>query len=326
MYIRKAGPEFGKYEGCCIIIKKALYGLCSSSERFHAHLADTLRSFGFRQTRFDNDVWLRLDESGKHYEYICTHVDDFMICSKNPERVMKEIESVYLVKDSSKGPPSYYLGNDYKKDKKGRWCIGCKTYLTEAVRRIEDLLGKPLPKKDTPMVDGDHPEEDASEILDDAGHQRYQMLIGMLNWIACIGRMDVAFATTSLSRFTACPRQGHMDRVLRIFGYLKKYKNRRVVIDSRDPILKGGKDALNKDYTEIFKNFYPDAAEELDAKLPKTLVDELEITAFVDSDHAHDKSTRRSVTGLIILVGRTPVFFMSKRQGPGGNCYKYIWS
>ena len=315
VYIRKAGPEFGKYEGCCIIIKKALYGLCSSSERFHAHLADTLRSFGFRQTRFDNDVWLRLDESGKHYEYICTHVDDFMICSKNPERVMKEIESVYLVKDSSKGPPSYYLGNDYKKDKKGRWCIGCKTYLTEAVRRIEDLLGKPLPKKDTPMVDGDHPEEDASEILDDAGHQRYQMLIGMLNWIACIGRMDVAFATTSLSRFTACPRQGHMDRVLRIFGYLKKYKNRRVVIDSRDPILKGGKDALNKDYTEIFKNFYPDAAEELDAKLPKTLVDELEITAFVDSDHAHDKSTRRSVTGLIILVGRTPVFFMSKRQG-----------
>ena len=103
---------------------------------------------------------------------------------------MKEIESVYLVKDSSKGPPSYYLGNDYKKVAKGRWCIGCKTYLTESIRRIEDVLGKPLPKKDTPMPDGDHPEEDAFELLDDAGHQRYQMLIEMLNWIVCIGRMD----------------------------------------------------------------------------------------------------------------------------------------
>jgi len=315
VYIQKAGPEFGEYEGCCLIIRKALYGLCSSSERFHSHLADTLRSFGFSQTRFDNDVWIRLDESGKHYEYICTHVDDFLICSKNPERVMKEIESVYLVKDSSKGPPSYYLGNDYKKDAKGRWCIGCKTYLTESIRRIEDLLGKSLSKKDTPMVDGDHPEEDASELLDDAGHQRYQMLIGMLNWIVCIGRMDVAFSTASLSRFTACPRKGHLERVLRVFGYLKKYRNRRVVIDSRDPIIKGGKDALAKDYTEIFKQFYPDAAEELDAKLPNSLVDELEITAFVDSDHAHDKATRRSMTGLLILVGRTPVFFMSKRQG-----------
>ena len=45
------------------------------------------------------------------------------------------------------------------------------------------------------------------------------------------------------------------------------------------------------------------------------LIDELEITAFVDSDHAHDRVTRRSITGLLILVGRTPVYFMSKRQG-----------
>ena len=70
-----------------------------------------------------------------------------------------------------------------------------------------------MPKKDTPMVDGDHPEEDTLELLDDKGHQRYQMLIGMLNWIVCIGRMDVAFATSSLSRFTACPCKRHMERV-----------------------------------------------------------------------------------------------------------------
>ena len=315
VYIPKAGIEFGEHAGKCIVIRKALYGLCSSSERFHAHLADTLRSFGFSQTRFDNDVWIRLDESGEQYEYICTHVDDFMICSKDPDRVMKEIESIYLVKDSSKGEPSYYLGNDYKKDRKGRWCVGCKTYLTEAIRRLEDIFGEPLPKKDTPMVDGDHPEEDTSEPLDDKGHQQYQMLIGMLNWIVCIGRMDVGFATASLSRFTACPRKGHRDRVLRIFGYLKKYKNRRIVVDSRDPIRVGGKDALNIDYEKMFEETYPDAAEEIDIKCPETRVDELEITAFVDSDHAHDRMTRRSITGLLILVGRTPVYFMSKRQG-----------
>ena len=63
VYIPKAGIEFGKYVGKQIVIIKALYGLCSSSERFHANLADNLRSFGFSQTRFDNDVWIRLDES-----------------------------------------------------------------------------------------------------------------------------------------------------------------------------------------------------------------------------------------------------------------------
>ena len=35
----------------------------------------------------------------------------------------------------------------------------------------------------------------------------------------------------------------------------------------------------------------------------------------MDSDHAHDKVTRRSITGLLILVGSTPVYFSSKRQG-----------
>ena len=137
---------------------------------------------------------------------------------------MDEIYSVYLVKDSSKGPPSYYLGNDYEKEKRGRWCVGCKTYLTEAISRLEAMFGKPLPKKDTPMVDGDHPEEDASEPLDDDGHRHYQMLIGMLNWIVCIGRLNIAFANASLSRFTACSRRGHMGRVFRIFGYLQKYE------------------------------------------------------------------------------------------------------
>ena len=36
---------------------------------------------------------------------------------------------------------------------------------------------------------------------------------------------------------------------------------------------------------------------------------------FLDSAHAYDKVTRRSITGLIILFGKTPVFYYSKRQG-----------
>ena len=106
-----------------------------------------------------------------------------------------------------------------------------------------------------------------SELLDDKDHQQYQMLIGMLNWIVCIGIMDVAYATASLYRFTACPRKGHRDHALRIFGYLKKYKNRRIVIDSRDTIRVGGKDALNLDFAKMFEGVYPGAAEEIDVKV-----------------------------------------------------------
>jgi hypothetical protein len=54
-----AGPEFGEHEGKTVIICKALYGLCTSAEQWHSHFANTLRSLGFKQTRFDNDVWIR---------------------------------------------------------------------------------------------------------------------------------------------------------------------------------------------------------------------------------------------------------------------------
>ena len=160
-----AGLEFGEEnKGKTIIIRKALYGLASSAERFHSHLANTLRSFGFEPTRYDNDVWFRLDETAKYYEYVCTHVDDFMVVSKNPEKIMKEIETVFKVKDDSKGPPDYYLGNDYKRDSQGRWCIGCKKYLKEALIRVESIMGINLLKRNRPIEVGDHPEEDESKV------------------------------------------------------------------------------------------------------------------------------------------------------------------
>ena len=56
------GLEFGEeYKGKTIIIKRDLYGLASSAERFYSHLANTLRSFEFEPTRNDNDVGMRLE-------------------------------------------------------------------------------------------------------------------------------------------------------------------------------------------------------------------------------------------------------------------------
>ena len=306
-----AGPEFGTLEGHVVIIRKALYGLRSSSERWHAHFADTLRSMEFVPTRYDKDVWMRKSEDETYYEYVCTHVDDFMIVSRKPEVIMEKLKEVYSI--SSEGPPEYYLGNDYKTNK-GRWAIGCKKYLVEAVARVQQMFGS-LKKYSVPLPAGDHPEMDTSELLNDDGHRKYQMLVGMLNWVVTIGRFDIAHATSSMSRFSSCPRKGHLDRLLRIFGYLKKRNNRRYVVDSRNPIFHGGEDEFGRDYAKEFQGEYPDAVEEIDQGIPDPLVDEMEITVFVDSDHAHDKMTRRSITGIMIFVGRTPVFYSSKRQG-----------
>jgi hypothetical protein len=42
----------------------------------------------------------------------------------------------------------------------------------------------------------------------------------------------------------------------------------------------------------------------------------LDINVFCDSDHGHDKVTGRSITGLMVFMGSTPIVWESKRQ----NC------
>ena len=116
----------------------------------------------------------------------------------------------------------------------------------------------------------------------------------------------------SLARFTAYPRQGHLKQAKQVFGYLKKPPNRRIVVNSRDPTFLNCETGFEMDYVKEQQEGYPDACEEVDVNVPERLIDKLAITVFVDSDHAHDKVTRRSVTEMMIFVGRTPIFFSSK--------------
>lgn len=99
---------------------------------------------------------------------------------------MKSLQELYTFK--SIGPPDYYFGNNFKKDSKERWNVGCKKYITEALARVE-MMFEPDAKNDTPMVAEDHPECDDSKLLNDEEHTIYQMLIGILNWIITIGRL-----------------------------------------------------------------------------------------------------------------------------------------
>ena len=88
-------------------------------------------------------------------------------------------------------------------------------------------------------------------------------------------------------------------------------------IDSRDPIRVNNGAIINNEIQSKFIEYYPDATDPLqhDNTLPETLHKELTITEYVDSDHSHDKVTRRSITGLVIFIGKTPVYCLSKCQG-----------
>ena len=238
-------------------------------------------------------------------------MDDFKIVASSPERWLNLIKDQFLVKQS--GPPEYYLGNDYRfEEKEGLWTLGCDTFTAEAIRRTEELHGC-LRFENTPLpVDDCNPELDRSPLLGERQHRLFQMLLGMAHSLNTNGRPDIYFTVSSLSRFRSCPRGGHLSLALHLFGYLKKYPNRRLVFDSRDidfSNLLDDTDALRPDFLQDYSN----VQEELDKFFPRAFGRPLQTTICCDADHAHDKLTCRSITGLLTYVGRTPVLWMSKR-------------
>jgi hypothetical protein len=78
-------------------------------------------------------------------------------------------------------------------------------------------------------------------------------------WIIVLGRFDIAYATSAMSRFNILPREGHLKAVKRILSYLKTFPKVRVIIDTSYPdhSMYPVEDHSN------WMEFYPDAGEEV---------------------------------------------------------------
>lgn len=95
-----------------------------------------------------------------------------------------------------------------------------------------------------------------------------------------------------------------------MFGYLKKFPKGKIIVD---PSYRDHSDITVKDY-ENWKDFYPDAEEEMPHDMPESFGRKARITVYVDADHAHDVVTRRSVTAILLFINNTPMRWYSKRQ------------
>jgi hypothetical protein len=96
----------------------------------------------------------------------------------------------------------------------------------------------------------------------------------------------------------------------RVFGYLKKFPKCRIVIDP------GYQDNSKHQATEYedWKEFFPDAEEQLPNNMLMPYGKKARITVYVDADHAHDVVTRPSVTAILLFINNMPVRWYSKRQ------------
>jgi hypothetical protein len=160
------------------------------------------------------------------------------------------------------------------------------------------------------MSDTYHPELDETEPLNASEASLYRGFIGSANWMITLGRFDISFAVNSLARYSMAPRQGHLEAVKRVFGYVKMHPSGRILVDPNEPVALSAPPPTQHNWRE----FYPDAEEELPPDMPIPKGKPASTMCYVDADHAHDVVTRRSVTGILLFVNNMPIKWYSKRQ------------
>jgi len=305
-----------------MIIVRALYGLKTSGAAWRATFAQTLVEMGYVSSKADPDVWLRkaTRTDGHHYyEMLLIYMDDILCISHQPQSTMDQIQQLFRLKDESVGPPKRYLGANISQyqlpDGSEAWSASARDYVKTAIRNIEEVLSqdsyptKLRNKVDRPLPITYRPEVDVSPTLDPLLTTRFQTALGVLRWIVKLGRIDILTEVSMLSAHNALPRDGHLEAIYHIFSYLKSHENSRLVFDPAYPTIDDRRFHVT-DWTD----FYPDACDELPPHMPEPRGLPVDITCFVDADHAGNLVTRRSQTGILIFVNKAPIVWYSKRQ------------
>jgi hypothetical protein len=104
------------------------------------------------------------------------------------------------------------------------------------VESYKQMFNENPPSKANSQFDSyDHPEVNTSEFLDEDGIQKYQSVIGSMQWAISIGCFDIAIHVMSMSIFRTSPCCGHLDRAKRMVGYLSKFRLAKICVLTNEP-------------------------------------------------------------------------------------------
>ena len=327
-----AGDEWKADKDRVVVVVRALYGLKSSALQFRNTLAEVLGNrLGFKSSLADPDLWYKpstAPDGKEYYSYILVYVDDLIIIDKCPLKYMEMVKENFTVKPCSIQEPTSYLGADigkiYYSDGSYAWTMGSKTYLEKVIKNLKRriladgfIFNKKLsdmnysPKQ--PFLSISYrPELDTSSECNDKQVTLYQNMIGILRWVVELGRIDIAYEVSVLSRYLIQPRVGHLTQALHIFKYLDIHKENDLAFN---PSIAEFADPMTvKEKVRQMKEMYPDAVEDHPPNAPPPRGRSVRVSCFVDSDHAGDKITRRSQSGILLYCNKAPIIWHSKRQ------------
>ena len=276
---------------------KAIYGLKQAARVWYLLLTEFLCSLGFEP--FPTDPTLMISKDKKLILAIGIYVDDLLLTGESLveiNRIIKALEGKFKVKDL--GLAHHVLGMRILR-KDNLLSLDQARYAADVV---EQFYYPSSPIYSTPMDENTLRilESEDGELLDDDDLTKFLSLLGKLNWL-CHTRAEIVFAVHRVQQYSAKARKLHWKALLRILGYIAGTLEYGIVWGNT-PTKAEGIEEIN--YYSVDHNI------EVHAGSSKAN----ELATFSDADYAADKTTSKSVSGLLTIINGAVVSCASTKQ------------
>ena len=231
-----------------------------------------------------------------YYIYVPLYVDNVLVIHHDATDVLLHLDKYFKMKPGLIGNPDVYLGATIKQMRlaNGRvmaWASSPLKYVwalvdtvTKYLTNLGDKRGS-MPRKAAYPFPGDYkPDLDTTPTLNPELLSWYASLIGMIQWMVEIGRVDIITEVPKMASQMASPREDHLNALLHIFGFLQINHNSRMAYDSSYPTID-----LNVFKPNNWKSFYGNFEESIPSNAPEPRGKDFDLQLYVNSNLAGEK-------------------------------------
>ncbi|KNZ55400.1 hypothetical protein VP01_2694g2 [Puccinia sorghi] len=262
-------PEGSKRKAPFLKVVKSLYGLKQAPKNWYETLTGWFQEIDYLLSTSDACLFIHHEKNS----FIFFHVDDLIVVGR-PD----EFEELFLRRfpNSSAHDPDTLLGMNVSVHNESI-TLAQPALIQKGLEVLDMTDCKPVK---TPLTPGIQlkPASDAEHECFLALKINYRSYTGMLNYLACRTRPDLASAVSILSRFNQRPGIQHWKEVLHVWKYLQGTKDMGLLLEPRSSDL------------------------------------EERIQFYTDATWAEDQETRLSQSGSIAFWKACPISWNSKKQ------------
>ena len=314
------GPDGGPprdaqgQELVCKLIR-GLYGLKQSGRAWsdcfkHFLLHDKEFSMGFTEFTGEPNMYRKVFElNGKREEIILgVYVDDLIIGSSSHEArlwFMNHLEARFPVNAKSTGvitfdQPGLVLSMHVRYDReRGILQIDQRSAIKALAAKygVLDLPPRSMPIKPSVKL----PKLSTAEV----DPIQYLSIVGSCLHLSQVTRPDIAYAIGVLSRHSATPGQAHMEASVDLINYLNHTQH--LYIQFTRSSHGNNPEIFEKDWST-----HKSIEQRLQAAVPDSQPHSPDM--YVDADYAGDLNTRRSTSGMVVMMNQGPISWLSRIQ------------